>query len=78
MIAEYVTTDINLSAFLCHKGATLLSLRRVCQQRVDFRFLANENRSCGALSSWRHAASGLESASHRSSSGSRAFTLFTL
>ena len=41
MPPEHLTTDIYLSAFLCHKGATLQGLTRLGQKRVEFRFLAN-------------------------------------
>lgn len=41
--AEYVTTDFYLSAFLCHKGATLLGLRRLGPKKVEFRFEAGEH-----------------------------------
>src|SRR5579863_3493919 len=39
---------------------------------------ASGNFSCGAFNSWRHATSGLNSASHRSRTGSRPFTPLTL
>lgn len=35
---EYVTTDIYLSSFLLHRGATLTGLRRLGEKRVEFRF----------------------------------------
>lgn len=40
--AEYVTTDFYLSAFLCHRGATLLGLRRLGPKKVEFRFATGE------------------------------------
>jgi hypothetical protein len=41
--AEYVTTDFFLSAFLVHKGATLLGLRRLGPKKVEFRFETGES-----------------------------------
>ena len=40
MPPEYVTTDLYLSAFLCHRGATLTGLKRLGPKRVEFRFVA--------------------------------------
>jgi hypothetical protein len=37
-VPEYVTTDIYLSSFLLHRGATLTGLRRLGEKRVEFRF----------------------------------------
>lgn len=41
MPPEYVTTDIYLSAFLCHKSANFLGLKRLGPKKVEFRFAAN-------------------------------------
>ena len=38
MPPEYVTTDVYLSAFLCHKGAVLCEFRRLGPKKVEFRF----------------------------------------
>lgn len=35
---EYITSDFYLAAFLCHRGATLSSLRRLGPKKVLFRF----------------------------------------
>ena len=43
MPPEHVTTDLYLSAFLCHKGATFLGLKRLGQKKVEFRFAADEH-----------------------------------
>src|SRR4051812_40516829 len=42
MPAEYITTDFYLSSFLCHKGATLVGLRRLGTKKVEFRFETGE------------------------------------
>lgn len=42
MPPTYVTTDLYLSAFLCHKGAIMEGLRRLGPKRVEFRFAADE------------------------------------
>ena len=39
---EYVTNDFFLAAFLVHKGATILGLRRLGPKRVEFRFETGE------------------------------------
>lgn len=38
---EYTTTDLYLSAFLCHRAAKLTSLKRIGPKKVEFRFEAN-------------------------------------
>jgi hypothetical protein len=38
---EHRTTDFYLASFLCHKGASLLGLKRLGPKRVEFRFAAN-------------------------------------
>jgi hypothetical protein len=35
---QYLTTDFYLAALLCHRGGTLLSLRRLGPKKVEFRF----------------------------------------
>ena len=39
---EYVTTDFYLAAFLCHREATLICLRRHGPKKVKFRFEPGE------------------------------------
>jgi hypothetical protein len=38
---QYLTTDIYLAAFLCHRSATLMNLRRLGPKKVEFYFTAN-------------------------------------
>jgi hypothetical protein len=39
-VPAYLTTDFYLASFLCHRGATLASLRRTGSKRVEFGFQA--------------------------------------
>ncbi len=41
-IPEYMTTDFYLAAFLVHRGASLLGLRRLGPKKVEFRFATGE------------------------------------
>ena len=40
---EHVTTDLYAAAFLAHRGATFLGLKRLGRKKVEFRFAADEH-----------------------------------